>query len=114
MTLCRFTATPDGWACPACGRTVRSSSTTPPAATCRPGHFTAKPPADWQPVKVGDLAERALSAVGITKERVGRVVGRCRCSSRQAALNEAGDRLQWTARRLFLQAWRPDGDATEG
>jgi hypothetical protein len=107
-TLCRFTATPGGWACTVCGRTVQSTSTTPPAATCRPGHFASQPPADWQPVKIGDLAERALSAVGITKQLVAKTVGKCNCSERQKVLNDAGDRVQWAARRVFLGVTKRD------
>lgn len=40
---------------------------------------------------LGDMVAAALSAVGITKERVSKVVGSpCRCAKRQAAMNAAG------------------------
>jgi len=45
---------------------------------------------------VGDIAERVLRFFGITKERVQVVTGRrdCGCAKRQAAINEAGFRVQ--------------------
>lgn len=43
------------------------------------------------PKGLGDLTAEALTAVGITKERVSRMLGRpCKCSKRQQALNELG------------------------
>lgn len=47
---------------------------------------------------LGDAAEKALSAVGITKERVERWLGRpCKCRQRQEKLNRFG---YWVARVL--------------
>lgn len=43
---------------------------------------------------LGDMVSDGLASVGITKERVSRVIGRdCGCAKRQAALNELGKRL---------------------
>ena len=45
-------------------------------------------------VGLGDMVASGLSAVGITKERVSRVIGRpCGCGQRQQALNALGRRL---------------------
>jgi hypothetical protein len=42
----------------------------------------------------GDLVERALSAVGITKKRVEKIVGKpCGCGKRQEALNRLGRKI---------------------
>lgn len=43
------------------------------------------------PKGLGDMTAEALTAVGITKERVSRMLGRpCKCSKRQQAMNEWG------------------------
>ena len=43
---------------------------------------------------LGDMVASALSAVGITKERVSAAIGKpCGCAKRQAALNELGRRI---------------------
>lgn len=43
------------------------------------------------PKGLGDLTADALTAVGITKERVSRMLGRpCNCKKRQQAMNEWG------------------------
>ena len=43
---------------------------------------------------LGDMVASALSAVGITKERVSKAIGKpCGCAKRQAALNELGRRI---------------------
>lgn len=40
---------------------------------------------------LGDMVASALSAVGITKERVSKAIGKpCGCAKRQRALNELG------------------------
>lgn len=45
--------------------------------------------------RIGDKIARSLSAVGITKERVSRVLGRpCGCDKRQEAANKIGDAVQ--------------------
>lgn len=46
------------------------------------------------PPGLGDMVAGALTAIGITKERVSALVGRdCGCAKRQAALTELGRRL---------------------
>ena len=43
---------------------------------------------------LGDMVSSALSAVGITKERVSAAIGRpCGCAERQEALNDIGRRF---------------------
>jgi hypothetical protein len=43
---------------------------------------------------LGDMVAAGLSAVGITKERVSKMLGKpCGCAKRQAKLNELGRRL---------------------
>lgn len=52
--------------------------------------------ADAQPARrgLGDMVAAGLAAVGITKERVSKVLGRpCGCGQRQEALNKLGRRL---------------------
>lgn len=55
-------------------------------------------------MRIGDMLERALTRVGITKERVEAYLGRpCRCRERQRKLNELG---QW-ARGLITGKTQP-------
>jgi hypothetical protein len=43
---------------------------------------------------LGDMVASALSAVGITKERVSKAIGKpCGCAKRQEALNDLGRRM---------------------
>ena len=43
---------------------------------------------------LGDMVAAGLAAVGITKERVSKVLGKpCNCGARQQALNALGRRL---------------------
>ena len=43
---------------------------------------------------LGDMVELGLSAVGITKERVSKAIGRpCGCGKRQQKLNELGKKI---------------------
>lgn len=52
-------------------------------------------PAPRKTFKLGDAIANGLSAVGITKERVSRVLGRpCGCDKRQEAANQIGDKIQ--------------------
>jgi hypothetical protein len=37
---------------------------------------------------LGDVVERALNRIGVTKDRVEAVVGKCGCASRQRMLND--------------------------
>jgi hypothetical protein len=70
----------------------------------------AYPRKAWQPVAVGDLVERGLTAIGITKERVERWTrtegkpGGCGCEGRKKWLNEAGNKVQIAARKRLLAA----------
>lgn len=63
-----------------------------------------KPEEAWKPVMVGDLVEKALTSVGITKERVERLTrtegkpGGCGCDGRKKWLNEAGAKVQYAVR----------------
>jgi len=43
---------------------------------------------------LGDLVEKMLTAVGITKQRVAKITGKpCGCQKRQEALNQLGRKL---------------------
>ncbi len=62
--------------CSRCGRSASCDESSTPTARCLAG--------------LGDYVANALSAVGITKERVEAVVGGpCGCDGRQAAMNAA-------------------------
>ena len=61
-------------------------------------------------MNIGDHIEAGLSAVGITAERVSRVLGRkCRCKQRKAALNKLGQRAAAAIRKATGQE-QQDGD----
>jgi hypothetical protein len=67
---------------------------------------------EWKPIPIGDLVERGLTAIGITKERVEQWTrtegkpGGCGCADRQRWLNEVGNRVQIQAREALLAAKR--------
>ena len=51
---------------------------------------------------LGDIAERGLRFLGITKERVSAVAGKdCGCKKRQQAMNDAGYRWQYALQRPY-------------
>lgn len=53
-------------------------------------------------MRLGDLVERALSSVGLTKDRVEAWLGReCHCRERQERLNQLGN---WARRVLSGKA----------
>lgn len=58
----------------------------------------------WKPIAIGDLVERGLTAVGITKERVEQLTrtegkpGGCGCGARQKWLNDVGYKAQYAIR----------------
>jgi hypothetical protein len=86
--------------CPTCGYRARRL---PTYRECRP-----IPQKAWKPVPVGDLVERWLTRLGITRERVERwtrtegIPGGCGCEARKRWLNEAGNRVQvWCRQRLI-------------
>ena len=55
-------------------------------------------------MNIGDHIEAGLSAVGITSERVSRVLGRqCKCKQRKAALNKLGQRAAAAIRKATGQ-----------
>ena len=61
-------------------------------------------------MNIGDHIEAGLSAVGITAERVSRVLGRkCKCKQRKAALNKLGQRAAAAIRKATGQE-QPDAD----
>lgn len=75
--------------CVKCGRAVAVASGNV-VALCKKGaaHSQNKIPG------LGDIVAAGLSAVGITKERVSRLVGGdCGCAKRQEALNKLGHKL---------------------
>lgn len=82
--------------CPTCGYVAKRL---PTFRECRP-----VPPKVWQPLDVGALVERGLTAIGITPERVERLTGTadkpggCGCAARKRWLTEAGNRVQYAAR----------------
>jgi hypothetical protein len=67
---------------------------------------------DWKPVMVGDLVEKALSSVGITKElaeqltRTAGKPGGCGCEARKRWLNDRGFRVQRAIRSGYLAVQR--------
>jgi hypothetical protein len=90
--------------CPTCGYVARRL---PTYRECRP-----VPEKVWRPVPIGDLVERGLTAIGITKERVEALTrtagkpGGCGCAGRQKWLNELGNRVQTDARNAMIAAKR--------
>jgi hypothetical protein len=68
--------------CSRCGARVNVASPRPPIAICPAGPG------------LGDRVASALSAVGITKERVSALAGGdCGCKKRQEALNDLGRKI---------------------
>ena len=65
-----------------------------------------------QQLQLGDAVSSALSAVGITKQRVSRLLGRpCKCKERQRRLNELGQQAAAAVRKLTGQEPPADGTA---
>ena len=88
--------------CAACGYKATKKRTT---RVCRPVRQK-----QWQPVDVGDLVERGLSAIGITKARVEKLTrtagkpGGCGCAKRKKWLTEVGNEAQIAARKAIHKA----------
>ena len=88
--------------CPTCGYVATKL---PTYRECRP-----VPEPVWQPVPIGDLVERGLTALGITKERVEQwtrtegTPGGCGCEGRKKWLNEVGNKVQADARNSLIAA----------
>jgi hypothetical protein len=65
---------------------------------------------EWKPLPIGDLVERGLTAIGVTKERVERLTrtegkpGGCGCAGRKRWLNEVGNKVQTDARNALIAA----------
>lgn len=60
-----------------------------------------RPPSSHDAANFGDHAAAILQAVGITPERVSKVLGRpCKCKERQAALNKLGQQTAAAFKRL--------------
>lgn len=75
--------------CISCGRVVRGASKNI-LAICRNDFARTQ---DIKP-GLGDRVAAGLAAVGITKERFSKLVGRdCGCAKRQAALNAIGQKV---------------------
>ena len=72
---------------------------------CRP-----VPEKVWRPIPIGDVVERWLTRIGVTKERVERWTrtegkpGGCGCEGRKKWLNEVGNKVQVAARQKLLAA----------
>lgn len=63
-----------------------------------------------QPPGLGDMVAAGLSAVGITKERVTKLMGKdCGCAERQKKLNELGQQAAAAVRKLTGQEPPADG-----
>ena len=98
--LCDFDA--QNMQCSRCGYVARRL---PTYRECRP-----VPEKVWQPVAIGDLVEKGLTAIGITKERVESLTrtegkpGGCGCAGRQKWLNEVGNKVQTDARNALIAA----------
>lgn len=101
MTLCDFNN--PSLACPTCGYRAKRL---PTYRECRP-----VPETPWRPIPIGDVVERWLTRVGVSKERVQSWTRRvgiqdCGCTSRQKWLNEWGNDVQRKARAALLKARR--------
>lgn len=89
--------------CPACGYVAKRL---PTYRECR-----QVPQPEWQPIMVGDLVERGLTAIGITKKRVEAITrtagkpGGCGCQARKKWLNEAGVKVQKAIREAAKKAY---------
>jgi hypothetical protein len=99
QTLCDFNNPQQ--TCPACGYYAKRL---PTYRECRP-----VPEKVWRPIPIGDVVERWLTRVGITKELVEKLTrtegkpGGCGCEGRKKWLNEAGNKVQVAARQKLLK-----------
>lgn len=64
----------------------------------------------WKPILIGDVVEKVLTSVGITKNLVTKLTrsqdkpGGCGCAARQKWLNEVGLRVQDAAKKAVVRA----------
>lgn len=78
------------WVCALCGSPSRDQSA-PHRGLCRCEPVGQPQP---QPRGLGDIVKDGLSAIGITEERVSKLLGRpCGCGKRREALNRLGEKL---------------------
>ena len=97
MTYCDFNN--PTLTCPTCGYVAKRL---PTYRECRP-----VPEKVWRPIAIGDLVERGLTAIGITKERVEKITrtegkpGGCGCGARQKWLNDVGFKAQYAIRDSY-------------
>lgn len=97
------------WTCARCGWVIDNQEM-PQMATCPVCPTLEAKPQGWRPIMVGDLVEKALTKIGITKplvEKLTRTEGKpggCGCAGRQKWMNEAGIVVQKKARAALLAA----------
>ena len=110
---CHFESFETGWKCSVCGYIYPKMTSLPPQKVCNHStprlsrqHHTSQ----HEHLELGDLVEKALTAVGITKERVTKLLGRpCKCGQRQERLNE----LSWWAKRVLTGMMDNAADALD-
>lgn len=96
--LCEFD--PASRVCTRCGY---KAARLPTFRACRPVAEEV-----WRPVKIGDMVERWLKRIGITKDGVEWITrtagkpGGCGCAARKRWLNDVGDRVQIAARQAAI------------
>jgi hypothetical protein len=90
--LCQLDQLSSGqWRCTECGKVTKRSYPKAPVQKCN----------EIKPAGLGDRIASGLSAIGITKDRVSRVIGRpCGCGKRQAKLNRLGECVAKGAKKL--------------
>ena len=99
MTLCDFNNPQQ--TCQTCGYYAKRL---PTYRECRP-----VPEQVWRPIPIGDLVERWLTRIGVTKARVEKWTrtegkpGGCGCEGRKKWLNEAGNKVQVAFRQRILK-----------
>lgn len=77
---CTFVVDGDQLRCSACGYAIKGTFKKVRRQCRKPG--------------LGDMVAAGLSAIGITKERVSKAIGKpCGCAQRQEALNALGRRI---------------------
>ena len=100
MSMCEFNN--PAKVCPTCGYVAKRL---PTFRECRP-----LPEKVWKPIPLGDITERLLTSIGLTKERVEEWTrtkdkpGGCGCSGRAKWLNEWGNKVQYKARDAMRAA----------
>lgn len=109
VSLCNFKN--DSLTCPVCGYKAARRQTVRECRPVVPEPVVSQKELEWQPIMVGDLVEKALTSIGITKESVERLTrtagkpGGCGCAQRQKWLNDAGVRVQVAVRNAAKRAY---------